>query len=685
MSERELEPEIGGFFRSNLLAVRKAIYQQDFKKFAALESNGERVAFILNYPEAHQLSLDVKRPMVKDSSGAIQLKETGNKLFGCGEFAKALETYSNAALLAPSTELSVILANRSATLYHLKRYEHALEDMEEASRLGYPKDLFYKLEERRARCLLGLKKHDGAVEAFRRALQALDDARIPSERKQKFETDIRMMLAVMDKGKRLNDTVPKDLPRVNGKQSPSSNQRSEENRDKFIPEKQRNPPYPACSSAVEIKNSGGDLGRHAVATREIAPGEIIIVERPHCAFLLAENRLTHCHLCFARISVPIPTACCTCSCIAYCSRRCRDADAQVHLRECKLLPTLWHSKASVTCFLALRAITQKSFEEIMKLKKQLADSGNALNISAKNPYRGDDYMTFYNLVTHEDKRLPEDIFHRAYMAAWLLRLLRTGEYLPENIKTTDTADSRLSDEELFIAGLLLHNLQLLQFNSHEISELVRPKGEKTLAKAKSIFIGGGVYPTVAMLNHSCNPGVVRYFIGTTMVIRAARTIRAGEEISENYGPIFTTTPENERKRRLRVQYWFDCNCEACSGHWPLLEELDPTVLRFKCETGLSCGNVLLVRSDTNEFMIGCAKCGKSTNILKGLRALQDTDALFKVASTNLEEGRNELALKAYLEILKLLDETLALPIRDYHVCQQGVRLCALALGNTAYI
>ena len=107
--------------------------------------------------------------------------------------------------------------------------------------------------------------------------------------------------------------------------------------------------------------------------------------------------------------------------------------------------------------------------------------------------------------------------------------------------------------------------------------------------------------------------------------------------------------------------------------------------RFKCETGPSCGNVLMVKSDTNEFMIGCAKCGKSMNILKGLKALQDTDALFKVASTNLEEGRNEHALKAYLEILKLLDETLALPIRDYHICQQGVRLCSLALGNTAYI
>lgn len=182
-------------------------------------------------------------------------------------------------------ELSVILANRSATLYHLERYEYALEDIEEASRFDYPKDLFYKLEERRARCLLDLKRHDEAIEAFRRALQALDDARIPLERKQKFEADIRVMLAVMDKGKQLNETATKNPPRVHSKQK--LNVRLE---DRFIPEKKRNPLYPACSRAVEIKDDGGDIGRHAVATREIIPGEIVIVERPHCAFLLAENR-----------------------------------------------------------------------------------------------------------------------------------------------------------------------------------------------------------------------------------------------------------------------------------------------------------------------------------------------------------------------------------------------------------
>lgn len=103
MSRSEPETEIGGFFRSNLLAVRKAIRQQDFKKFAVLESNAERVAFVLNYSEAHQLPLEVEKPVVKNGNGAIQLKDIGNKFFGRGEFAKALEAYSNAALLAPTT------------------------------------------------------------------------------------------------------------------------------------------------------------------------------------------------------------------------------------------------------------------------------------------------------------------------------------------------------------------------------------------------------------------------------------------------------------------------------------------------------------------------------------------------------------------------------------------------------
>ena len=68
-------------------------------------------------------------------------------------------------------------------------------------------------------------------------------------------------------------------------------------------------------------------------------------------------------------------------------------------------------------------------------------------------------------------------------------------------------------------------------------------------------------------------------MGTTMIVRAVRTIRAGTEVCDNYGPIFSEMPENERKRQLRMQYWFDCNCEACSNHWPILVDIDPQILR----------------------------------------------------------------------------------------------------------
>lgn len=667
--------EISDYFASNYSQLQSAISPQEMKKFRSLNSNSDRIAFLLGYPETHLLSLEVMDVMLKNSEKALQLKDVGNTYFGRGEFVKALETYSNAVLLAPKEDMGVILANRSATLYHLEKHREALTDLEEALRVGYPKELFYKLEERRARCFLGLKRHDEAIVAFRNALKSLDDAKLSFEKKQKLEADMRVMLAVMEKGNQIaqksNKTKKKD--KIDGAK-------------RSYPKIQdRNPLYLSCSKAVSIKDDGGDIGRHAVATRNIEPGEILVVEKPHCSFLLAEYRLTHCHLCMSKIFVPIPSKCQVCSYLAYCSISCRDADAKIHEHECAVLPSLWMSQTSVTCFLALRAITQRSFEELIKLKDKLKSSKGRFEISPQRPYRPDDFEAYYGLVTHEDKRTAEDILHRTYIAVWLLRLLKLSRYFPEDVKTPDTAEAKPSEDELFIGSLILHGLMLLQFNAHEISELKIPRGEKTLAKAKSTFIGGGIFPTLALFNHSCNPGIIRYFIGTTMVVRAVRTIAAGEDISENYGPIFTVSPEAERNRTLRWQYWFDCNCEACAGHWPLLDGIDPTILRFKCDTGPECGNILPVKIDTNEFMIRCVKCGKNTNILKGLKALQDTDTLFRVASTNLEDGEHVKALSSYLKILKLLDETLALPIRDYHICQQGVRLCMLSLGNCNYV
>ncbi len=45
---------------------------------------------------------------------------------------------------------------------------------------------------------------------------------------------------------------------------------------------------------------------------------------------------------------------------------------------------------------------------------------------------------------------------------------------------------------------------------------------------------------------------------------------AGEEVSDNYGPVYYFKPRAERQAELSARYWFHCACPACQGDWPLL-------------------------------------------------------------------------------------------------------------------
>lgn len=76
--------------------------------------------------------------------------------------------HSNRNFIFPSAnELAIILANRSAALYHMGRNELSLRDIKRALELGYPTEMEYKLRERQARCHLANKNAYEAMEAFK--------------------------------------------------------------------------------------------------------------------------------------------------------------------------------------------------------------------------------------------------------------------------------------------------------------------------------------------------------------------------------------------------------------------------------------------------------------------------------------------------------------------------------------
>jgi len=66
----------------------------------------------------------------------------------------------------------------------------------------------------------------------------------------------------------------------------------------------------------------------------------------------------------------------------------------------------------------------------------------------------------------------------------------------------------MGPDEIFIGSLLLHNLQLLQFNAHEIFETCMEACNK-FQGSKNVYVGVGIYPTVAMFNHDCHPALAR--------------------------------------------------------------------------------------------------------------------------------------------------------------------------------
>ena len=80
----------------------------------------------------------------------------------------------------------------------------------------------------------------------------------------------------------------------------------------------------------------------------------------------------------------------------------------------------------------------------------------------------------YNLVTHHSERKVADTFHRAMFSVMLLRCLKKLGYFGEEVKEKENNPDEtevFTGDELYIAELLFHFLELMQFNSHEVAQV----------------------------------------------------------------------------------------------------------------------------------------------------------------------------------------------------------------------
>jgi len=87
----------------------------------------------------------------------------------------------------------------------------------------------------------------------------------------------------------------------------------------------------------------------------------------------------------------------------------------------------------------------------------------------------------------------------------------------------------------------------------------------------------GIWGPFAMLNHSCAPNTMNYVVDTAkqgiMIVRAAKAIAQGEEVTISYMGRPQLQPVGPRQVKLLSDYGFECDCQRCLQEQALEEKL----------------------------------------------------------------------------------------------------------------
>lgn len=625
--------------------------------FFDFKTNSERAALAYQLLEEENLLPCLEKLPQKSQKVACDLRSEGNKAFQKKNDLAALKFYNRSLAAAPfgSKEFVLAIGNRSAVNFSMGLYKACLNDIDLALQNGYPEELKVKLLERRAKCYIHLCLETEADKAIKQLDLELDK----NGKGKKMQQGADSKSIVLDLQSLKDCEKPENILKV-------SNQTG----CLRLPELSYgiNPEIQCASSALKLEYSE-EKGRYLVATRNIRPGDVLIVEQPYASVLLPDSYATHCYYCLRRCLSPVP--CLHCSEAMFCDSVCQTTAWEAfHSIDCSLLPII-SKRVGKMGLLALRVLIMASLKG-KGLKKLFADIENldvsseprTLGFGKEGQYVSSDYWPMHFLVGHTERRANGDLFRRSVTAACLLHCLE---------EFSDFFDGDVMDEMFyFCGGLLLQHLQSLPCNAHEVSEMSVNGGS-----FESQEIGAAGYATLSLLNHSCDPNVVRHSYGDWAVLRAIRPIAEGEEVVDNYGYHHALHSVDFRRSQLYSQYFFHCMCEACQGCWPSYKDqptVNPVYLCSKCRAPLT-------KQQDFENQLLC-HCGLSIDLVQLELSLTNSSKLFRDTLSAVLAGHHQGEVPESLyQHLVLLDEHIQRPWREFSECQETIKQCLSLQAN----
>ncbi|CAO1420499.1 unnamed protein product [Diamesa tonsa] len=451
-------------------------------------------------------------------------RTNGNQLYSQKKFFDALIAYNQSLCHAEigAESMGLALANRSAVFLECNLYENALQNIKLAVENKYPESKHEILNKRKQKCMEQLK--------------------VPNK--------------------------PEEDPWNFLKLSYPANEK-----------------LPFIVDCVQLQ-CDDKYGRYITTNRALKVGDIVAIEKPFCKIIKCDARYSTCYEsnCYQRCSHCLKEnfldlyPCEGCNLTMFCSEECKDlANRKYHYYECEIMKALQFSgtlQMSLRSFFMALSLFDKSInimeQELEKIKNSSVTVFDFNFSKSNNPDNDMNLLLSAYALCQSDKKFPLDA-HAA--------ILNKHSKLKDVWKT----------HEMFIRNFLLRHAQISDSNFHGIYACRLKKEDLTNMNSQALFnelqetIASGCFPFLSLLNHSCAPNVIRTNVQGKVAIVVLRPLAAGDQLFDCYSANFNTHSRSERQSKLYREFYFKCECEACSLNFPApptLKTIDIKVLRY---------------------------------------------------------------------------------------------------------
>lgn len=695
---------------------------EDFEKHT---DDHSRIRHIWTLPEVQGLQL---RPNTssKCAQEAASCEELYDMLVSNEANApRALEVLQRALQKTPADDtdkLAVRYMKRAWALLLLERFDDAYVDANRSLKLASAPGLLWNAHEILGHYHAKTKAYKVSEANFAKALEGLRKSNASNEEKAAVAGRVATVLRMVKE-----ENKPKNRAKETTKRQEESKRKRKEKKkqgaeaapvddndneavavgapkDGWPKQPQvdfgKHPKLKNASAAVSVVCKDG-RGRSVVANKDIAPGTVLMVDLPYAFVVNADQLHLRCCHCCRRCPTSVP--CPRCAVVQYCNKECQKAGEVSHRLECSVMTHLYDNTLGKMAPLVFRILNTVSWASLKKSKEKLlqkhrqADEEERTEIiqaivegselqkwSWEGQYSSTNYLSTFYLVSNSSKRTFGDLFKRSLSAVYITHLLMISGFFgslqhPPNL-----------EDQQFVATLAMRHMQSCSCNAYEISEMqIKEKGKNVAEKHVSLEIGGAIYPTISLTNHSCFPNVARYNVGSTCVLRATRFIPKDTEILDNYGFYFHVMPQVERRDALRSQYKFLCECDPCRESWPLYPHGHGAPVIYRCPAPKNGDQMESARcqgylSYEDGRDITCSSCGSSValrGIVDDINAHMET---YTEALTMLYQNKFDRALNVLLQHQDFFDRIAVYPAKHFSDVQEMMRRCMNCVGNIHY-